>query len=315
MSPSRARATLIGLRGRAPLVAARGPDRARPGRCRRSNSTAMWLRHRRPRSASPGSRRFGPRPRAPAQHRPRWSGLVGIAGIFGYHFLYFTALAHAPAAQANLINYLLAAAHRAVLRPPARASGSGPLHFVGRRPRLRRRPVRCCLRPGHRGQPAPRSAMPPRFGCAVVWATYSLLSRRLGGAPTDVGRRPSASRPAVLAAVAHLALETTVWPDGALRLGGGARRSASGRSALPSILWDIGREARRHPASWARQSYSGAAHLDAHPRHCRRGGGGGDWSSLIGAALLIAGGAALAARGSVARGRPDRSKPVSDLSG
>ncbi len=31
---------------------------------------------------------------------------VGVAGIFGYHFLYFRAFAHAPAIEVNLINYL-----------------------------------------------------------------------------------------------------------------------------------------------------------------------------------------------------------------
>jgi len=32
--------------------------------------------------------------------------LVGIYGLFGFHFLLFMALRHAPAVQANLINYL-----------------------------------------------------------------------------------------------------------------------------------------------------------------------------------------------------------------
>jgi drug/metabolite transporter (DMT)-like permease len=32
--------------------------------------------------------------------------LVGLSGIFGYHFLYFSAFQHAPAVEANLINYL-----------------------------------------------------------------------------------------------------------------------------------------------------------------------------------------------------------------
>jgi len=31
---------------------------------------------------------------------------VGIGGIFGYHFLYFSAFQHAPAVEANLMNYL-----------------------------------------------------------------------------------------------------------------------------------------------------------------------------------------------------------------
>ncbi len=32
--------------------------------------------------------------------------LVGVGGLFGYHFVYFTALANAPAVDASLIAYL-----------------------------------------------------------------------------------------------------------------------------------------------------------------------------------------------------------------
>jgi drug/metabolite transporter (DMT)-like permease len=32
--------------------------------------------------------------------------IVGIGGIFGYHFLFFTALRYAPVVEANLVNYL-----------------------------------------------------------------------------------------------------------------------------------------------------------------------------------------------------------------
>lgn len=31
---------------------------------------------------------------------------IGVGGIFGYHFFYFTGLQHAPAVEANLVNYL-----------------------------------------------------------------------------------------------------------------------------------------------------------------------------------------------------------------
>jgi drug/metabolite transporter (DMT)-like permease len=46
------------------------------------------------------SRRRGPM-RVPAS---AW--LLGVAGLFGYHFLYFTALRNAPAVEASLIAYL-----------------------------------------------------------------------------------------------------------------------------------------------------------------------------------------------------------------
>lgn len=41
------------------------------------------------------------------QWRVSWAALsIGVSGLFGYHFLLFMALRHAPAVQANLVNYL-----------------------------------------------------------------------------------------------------------------------------------------------------------------------------------------------------------------
>src|SRR5689334_7604762 len=37
---------------------------------------------------------------------PRQVWLIGIAGLFGYHFFYFTALRNAPAVEASIIAYL-----------------------------------------------------------------------------------------------------------------------------------------------------------------------------------------------------------------
>lgn len=39
-------------------------------------------------------------------HQPLLAWVLGIGGLFGYHFLYFLALANAPVAEANLLNYL-----------------------------------------------------------------------------------------------------------------------------------------------------------------------------------------------------------------
>ena len=48
--------------------------------------------------------------------------------------------------------------------------------------------------------------------CALTWSSYSLLSRRFGDVPSDVVTGFCAAT-AVLAALAHLAFETTVWPQ------------------------------------------------------------------------------------------------------
>src|SRR5207247_4314106 len=46
---------------------------------------------------------------SPPRERVRIPGqvwVIGIAGLFGYHFFYFTALRNAPAVEASLIAYL-----------------------------------------------------------------------------------------------------------------------------------------------------------------------------------------------------------------
>src|SRR5207302_2055948 len=50
------------------------------------------------------------------------------------------------------------------------------------------------------------------FVAAFVWATYSVLSRRLKSVPTDAVAGFCAAT-AVLAAIVHAAVEATVWPD------------------------------------------------------------------------------------------------------
>ena len=50
------------------------------------------------------------------------------------------------------------------------------------------------------------------LGCAFTWSGYSILSRRLGSVPSDaVGGFCAAT--AVLGLLAHLLIETTVWPS------------------------------------------------------------------------------------------------------
>ena len=56
------------------------------------------------------------------------------------------------------------------------------------------------------------------FFCAFVWSGYSVVSRRFGQVPTDVVAGYCLITAAV-AFVLHLALETTVWPQGALQWG------------------------------------------------------------------------------------------------
>lgn len=110
--------------------------------------------------------------------------VVGVAGIFGYHFLYFRAFAHAPAVEVNLINYLW----------PLLIVALSPLLLPGYR--LTWRHIAGALL-GLGG--AALIATGGKFGLqtryligyllaaatALTWALYSLLTKRLPQFPTE----------------------------------------------------------------------------------------------------------------------------------
>lgn len=162
--------------------------------------------------------------------------LHGVGGLFGYHALYFAALALAPAVEANLLNYLwpllivlLSAPIRGLRLGPARLSGVA-LGFAG-----------CAVLVGP-GASFPPEALPgflAALGCAVVWSVYSVTSGtpRIARVPTEAVAGFCLAT-AVLAALAHLAFEPTVIPDArqwtaALLLGLGPVGAAF-------FLWDVG---------------------------------------------------------------------------
>ncbi|WP_439549327.1 aromatic amino acid exporter YddG [Falsiroseomonas sp.] len=162
--------------------------------------------------------------------------LHGVGGLFGYHALYFIALALAPAVEANLINYLwpllivlLAAPLRGLRLGPARLTGVG-LGFAG-----------CAILVGT-GASFPPEALPgflAALGCAVTWAVYSVTSgtKALAGVPTEAVAGFCLAT-ALCALLAHLAFETTVMPDtrqwiAVLLLGLGPVGAAF-------FLWDVG---------------------------------------------------------------------------
>ena len=128
------------------------------------------------------------------------------------------------------------------------------------------------------------------FGCAVTWALYSVASRSLGAVPT-AAVTVFCLATAGLSALAHLALEQTVWPATAagwlsvLALG-------IGPVGIAFFTWDIGMKKGDIQllgvASYAAPLLSTLALVLA-------GFTAPSWTLLI-AAVLIAGGAALAAR-------------------
>ncbi len=170
------------------------------------------------------------------RHPPRvW--VFGLGGLFGYHFLYFVALRNAPPAEASLIAYLwpLLIVLFSALLPGERLRW---YHFAGAASGL----AGCIVLIGGDGTlgfaETHMVGYLAALGAALVWSSYSVLSRRFGSLPTDtVGWFCAGS--AVLGLVCHLMFERTVWPAGAgqwlAALGLGL-----GPVGLAFFVWDIG---------------------------------------------------------------------------
>lgn len=162
--------------------------------------------------------------------------LIGIGGLFGYHFFYFTALRLAPPAQASLIAYLwpLLIVLLSGLLPGERLR---PAHVVGALLAFAGAAL-VILGPGASFSAAYLPGYGAALVCAFTWAGYSVLSRRMGAAPTE-SVAVFCLVTAILASLAHLALEPTVWPAG---VGAWAAMLALGAGpvGLAFYLWDVG---------------------------------------------------------------------------
>ncbi|WP_225026973.1 aromatic amino acid exporter YddG [Xinfangfangia pollutisoli] len=211
----------------------------------------------------------------------------GTLGLFGYHFLYFTAFRIAPAAETGLIAYLwpLFIVLLSGLLPgeqlTARHVIGALLAFAGA--------ALIVLGSGGTGQTS-ALGFALAFACALTWAGYSVLSRRLGAVPTE-SVTVYCLATAVLSLVAHLALEDTYWPQGGL---GWASVVALGLGPVGAAFftWDIGMKKGDIQilgvASYAAPLLSTLVLVLA-------GITAPGWTLLL-AAVLITGGAALAAR-------------------
>lgn len=169
------------------------------------------------------------------QPLPVW--LLGIGGLFGYHFLYFLALQTAPAAEANLINYLwpLLIVLFAGLLPGERL---GRAQLLGAAAGLA---GTLLLVTGGRGVSIQAEYLPgyaAALACSVTWSGYSVLSRRFGSVPTETVAFFCLAT-AALAVPCHLLFETTIWPQGAW---GWAIVAAMGVGpvGLAFFVWDHG---------------------------------------------------------------------------
>jgi drug/metabolite transporter (DMT)-like permease len=148
-----------------------------------------------------------------ALRQPLAAWVVGVGGLFGYHALYFLALRYAPPAEAGLINYLwpLLIVLFSSLLPGERLA---PHHVIGAALGLVGTVL--LLAGGTSFTSGQVPGLIAALIAAFVWATYSVLSRRLKSVPTDAVAGFCAAT-ALLATIVHSVVETTVWPETALQ--------------------------------------------------------------------------------------------------
>jgi drug/metabolite transporter (DMT)-like permease len=136
---------------------------------------------------------------------------LGVYGLFGFHFLLFIALRHAPPVQANLVNYLW----------PLGIVLMAPLFLPG--VRLRGVHVAAALLGfagaalailGGKGMPGAEQGWwawgyVPALGSAFIWSSYSLLTQRVPTFPSAaIGLFGLVS--GLLSLLCHALLETPV---------------------------------------------------------------------------------------------------------
>ena len=138
--------------------------------------------------------------------------LVGVGGLFGYHFFYFTALRNAPAVDASLIAYLwpLLIVLGSALMPGERL---GWHHVVGALMGLAGTALIVTRGGGIAFDSRYALGYASAGACALLWSAYSLLSRRFATVPTRIVTWYCAAT-SLLSFACHLVLEDTVWPVG-----------------------------------------------------------------------------------------------------
>jgi drug/metabolite transporter (DMT)-like permease len=150
-----------------------------------------------------------------ALRQPLVAWAVGVGGLFGYHALYFLSLRFAPPAEAGLLNYLwpLLIVLFSSLLPGERLA---PHHIIGAVLGLAGTVLLFAGNGAGHFAPGEIPGLLAAFVAAFVWASYSVMSRRLKAVPTDAVAGFCLAT-ALLAALVHGLVETTVWPETGLQ--------------------------------------------------------------------------------------------------
>lgn len=168
--------------------------------------------------------------------QPPVAWCIGVGGLFGYHFAYFKAMTLAPAVEVSLLAYLwpLLIVLFSALLP---GESLRRQHVLGAVLAL----AGCWMLIGRHTDGFAWQNLDGylvALGCALIWSSYSVLSRLVKAVPTDaVGWFCAVT--AVLALLCHLMWETTVWPANALQWVGVVGLGL-GPVGVAFFTWDYG---------------------------------------------------------------------------
>ena len=172
-----------------------------------------------------------------ALRQPPHVWAIGVGGLFGYHFAYFSALRAAPAVEASLIAYLwpLLIVVLSALAPGERLL---PRHVIGAACGFGGAALLVTRGETLAFDPTYISGYALALLAAFIWSSYSVLSRTISHVPTEAVTGFCLVT-AILATAAHLMIETTVWPVTAIQwaavIGLGL-----GPVGFAFFLWDVG---------------------------------------------------------------------------
>jgi drug/metabolite transporter (DMT)-like permease len=168
--------------------------------------------------------------------QPRVAWLIGIGGLFGYHFAYFKAMTLAPAVEVSLLAYLwpLLIVLFSSLLP---GESLRLQQIIGTLLAL----TGCWLLVGWDSDGFAWDYLDGylmALACALIWSSYSVLSRLVRSVPTDaVGWFCGVT--ALLAWLCHLLWEDTVWPADAYQWVG-VIGLGLGPVGIAFFTWDYG---------------------------------------------------------------------------
>ncbi len=215
--------------------------------------------------------------------------ILGIGSLFGYHFIYFTAIRNAPPVEVSLIAYLwpLFLVVFSAFLPGEKLRIH---HLAGVALGLAGAIIVITRGNGFNFSEGVKLGHVLAIPCAIIWSGYSILARRFGNVPTDVVSGFCLAS-AALSLVSHYLFEPTVWP-----LGPSEWMAVLGLGMLPLGLafytWDFG---LKHGDIMVLGTLSYAAPLLSTLVLIMFGFAAFHWSIVL-ACALITGGAVIAAK-------------------